>query len=189
MILAAALSYVVILVPLRWPLIRYDLPLTVLLGLCGGIALQQLPKHWAYPLAVAALAMPLAGSIAQINYMRSPAPANLALQRILEVVPPGTAISRLGSEEPPLDEKVYPRGPNILTEDLSKNPPAWALTVSLPDVPPLPSTVSLLQSNYDEIAHFETRRIFAWATLGEANAPHDWKYTHPMFTLYRRRTQ
>ena len=188
-ILAAVVSYVAILVPLRWPLIRYDLPLTVLLGLCAGIALQQFPKRWAYPIAVTALAMPLAGSIAQIDYMRSPAPANLALQRILEVVPPGTPISRLGREEPPLDQKVYPMGQNFLLDDLSQDPPKWVLTTSLPDPSPLPSTVSLLHSSYDEIAHIESRRIFAWATLGEADAPHDWKYTHPTFTLYRRRAQ
>jgi hypothetical protein len=189
MILAAVVSYVAILVPLRWPLIRYDLPLTMLFGLCAGVALQKLPRNWAYPVAVAALVMPLAGSIAQIVYMRSPAPANLALERILEVVPPGTTISRLGREEPPLDQKVYPMGPNFLTDDLSMDPPEWVLTMSLPDPPPLPSTVSLLRSRYDEIAHIENRRIFAWATLGEAHAPHDWKYTHPTFTLYRRRAQ
>jgi hypothetical protein len=189
MILAAVVSYVAILVPLRHPLIRYDLPLAMLLGLCAGIALQQFPRHLAYPLAVAALAMPLAGSIAQIDYMRSPAPANLALQRILEVVPPGTTISRLFREEPPLDQKVYPMGQNVLTDDLSKDPPAWVLTMSLPDPPPLPSTVSLLRSSYDEVAHFESRRILAWGTLGEVGAPHDWKYTHPAFTLYRRRAQ
>jgi hypothetical protein len=137
---------------------------------------------------VAALAMPLAGSIAQIYYMRLPAPANLALQRILEVVPPGTTISR-PLEEPPLDQKVYPMGPDMLSGDISKNPPAWALTMDLAIVPFPPSTVSLLHSSYDEIARFESRRILAWATLGEADAPHDWKYTHPMFTLYRRRAQ
>jgi hypothetical protein len=189
MILAAVASYVAILVPLHWPLIRYDLPLTMLLGLCAGAALQKLPQYWAYPVAVAALAMPLAGSIAQVEYMRSPAPANLALHRILEVVPPGTAISRLGPEEPPLDQKFYPMGLNFLLDDLSQDPPKWVLTTSLPDPPPLPSTVSLLRSGYDEIVHIESRRIFAWATLGEAGAPHDWKYTHPTFTLYRRRAQ
>jgi hypothetical protein len=189
MILAAVVSYVAILVPLRWALVRYDLPFTGLLGLCSGVALQWFPKRWSYPLTVAALAMPLAGSIAQIDYMRSPAPANLMLQRILEVVPPGTAISRLFREEPPLDQRVYPLGPNILMDDLTKNPPAWALTTSLPDVPYLSSTVSLLRSSYDEVAHFESRRILAWATLGETGAPHDWKYTHPTFTLYRRRAQ
>jgi hypothetical protein len=189
MILAALASYVVILVPLHWPLIRYDLPLTILLGLCAGIALQQFPKHWAYPLAVVALAMPLAGSVAQIYYMRSPAPANLALQRILEVVPPGSAIAGLVRGEPPLDKKVYPMGLNVITDDLSKDPPAWVLDTNLLNIPRLPSTVSLLHSSYDEIAHFETRRILAWATLGEADAPHDWKYTHPTFTLYRRRAQ
>jgi hypothetical protein len=73
--------------------------------------------------------------------------------------------------------------------DLAANPPAWALTTDLPDQPYRPSTVALLQSSYDQVAHFEIPRILGWATLGEAPAPHDWKYTHASYTLYRRRPQ
>jgi Dolichyl-phosphate-mannose-protein mannosyltransferase len=188
MILAAVFGYALILPPLRWPLIRYDIPLVALLGLCAGVALEQLPKRWRYGLTAVALVMPLCGIIAQIHYMRSPHPANLMLQRILEVVPPGNAISRLMREAPPLDLKIYPLGPNILLADLTKDPPPWALTTDLVDEPYRPDTLALLHFSYDQVANFESRRILGWATFGEAGAPHDWKYTHMSFTLYRRKS-
>jgi len=188
MILAAVFGYALILPPLRWPLIRYDIPLVALLGLCAGVALEQLPQRWRYGLTAVALVMPLGGTIAQLHYMRSPHPANLMLERILEVVPPGNSISRLMREAPPLDPKTYPLGPNILLADLTKGPPLWALTTNLVDEPYRPDTVALLQSSYDQVANFESRRILGWATFGEANAPHDWKYTHMSFTLYRRKS-
>ncbi len=188
MMLAAVSGYAVILLPLRWPLIRYDIPLVALLGLCAGVALEQFPNRWRYGLTVVALIMPLGGTIAQIYYMRSPHPANLMLQRILEVVPPGSAISRLTREAPPLDLKIYPLGPNILLADLTKDPPPWALTTSLVDEPYRPDTLALLRSSYDLVANFESHRILEWATFGEAAAPHDWKYTHASYTLYRRKS-
>jgi hypothetical protein len=189
MILAATVGYAVILIPLRWPLIRYDIPLGALLGLCAGVALEQLPKRWRYGLTAAALIMPLGGTIAQIYYMRSPHPADLMLERILEVVPPGTPIAGSGPEVPPLDEKIYPMGPDVLMDDLTRKPPAWVLISDLPIAPYPPSNLALLRYSYDEVAHFESRRILAWATLGETRAPHDWKYTHFSFTLYHRRPQ
>jgi Dolichyl-phosphate-mannose-protein mannosyltransferase len=187
-IIAGIAGYVPMLVALRWPLIRYQLPLIVLLGLCAGIALESLPKVWRYGLGAAALVMPLAACIAQIHYMRGPSTGNVIMERILAVVPPGTPIARLFREEPPLDQKVYPLGPNVLTDDLTGNPPAWVLTTDLPDGPYKPSTIALLQSGYEEVARARSERILNWATFGETRAPHDWKYTHAAFTLYRRKS-
>jgi hypothetical protein len=187
-VIAGIAGYVPMLVALRWPLIRYQLPLIVLLCLCAGIALEALPKVWRYGLGAAALVMPLAACIAQIHYMRAPGPGNVIMERILAVVPSGTPITRLFREEPPLDQKVYPLGLNVLTDDLTRNPPAWVLTCDLPDFPYKPSTIALLQSSYAEVARARSERILGWATFGETRAPHDWKYTHPAFTLYRRKS-
>lgn len=187
-IVAAAMAgYAVILLPLRWPLIRYDLPLTVLLGIAAGVALERLPTRWRNPIAAAALVMPLAGCLAQIHYMRSPHPVNIMLPRILDTVPSGTPISRLLPEAPPLDLRVYPMGPDLFMDDLAKNPPGWVLTSNLPDQPFKASNVALLRSAYQEVAHSDSQRILAWATLGESAAPHDWKYTHCSQTLYRKK--
>jgi hypothetical protein len=90
-------------------------------------------------------------------------------------------------EAPPLDEKVYPQGANVFLDDLTKSPPTWVLTTDLPDEPYKASTLALLRSSYQVAAHTESPRILGWATLGESPAPHDWKYTHMSFTLYRKR--
>lgn len=187
-VLAAIVGYTVILLPLHWPMIRYDLPLMVLLGLPAGVALEQFPKRWRYGLTAAALVMPLAGSFAQIHYMRSVPPADLMLQRVLEIVPPGNTIARLMPEEPPLDPKVYPMGPDLFQGGLLKNPSPWVLTSNLSDPYP-PDVIALLRSSYDEIARFDSPPFLAWATLGETPSPHDWKYTHCNWVLYRRRLQ
>jgi 4-amino-4-deoxy-L-arabinose transferase-like glycosyltransferase len=187
-VLAAIAGYTLILLLLHWPLIRYDLPLTVLLGLCAGVALERFARRWRYVILAAALVMPLAASIAQIHYMRSPHPANLMLQRVIEIVPPGTAIARVMPEEPPLDRKVYPMGPDLFQGGLVKNPAPWVLTSNLSD--PYPQDVlTLLRSHYDEVARFDSPAFWAWATLGETSTPHDWKYTHCNWVLYRRRLE
>jgi hypothetical protein len=186
-ILAGLAGYVAILFPLRWALIRYDLPLAMLLGFCAGVALNGLPQHWRFPVAAIAIVMPLAGCIAQIHYMRAPHPANVILARILETVPPGTPISRLLREAPPLNLTTYPMGQNMLLDDLVETPPLWVLASDLPDVPYKPSTLSLLRSSYDEVANACIQPILSWSTLGASPAPHDWKYTHATYTLYRRR--
>jgi hypothetical protein len=46
----------------------------------------------------------------------------------------------------------------------------------------------LQHAGYEEVVRAQSERILAWATLGERSAPHDWKYTHPSFTLYRKKS-
>jgi hypothetical protein len=186
-ILAGIAGYVLILFPLHWALIRYDLPLVVLLGLCAGAAVNRMPKRFRFPVAAIAIMMPLGGCIAQIHYMRAPHPANVILARILEKVPPGTPICRLFREAPPLDLATYPMGSNVLLDDLAAAPPLWVLVSDLPDVAYKPSTLGLLRSSYDEVANARIQPIFGWSTLGAFPAPHDWKYTHASYTLYRKR--
>jgi len=187
-VLAGIVGYAIVLVPLRWALVRYDLPLLVLLGLAAGVALERLAPRWRYGLTAVALVMPLAGTIAQIHYMRAPHPANVILGRILEIVPPGTPISRLTREAPPLDLKIYPMGQDIFMDDLAVKPPQWVLMSDLPDQAYRASNLDLLRTSYQEVARAESPRILAWATLGESSSPHDWKYTHFTCVLYRRKS-
>jgi hypothetical protein len=187
-VLAGLAGYLVVLPPLLWPLVRYNLPLLVFLGLAAGCALERLTPRLRYGLTAVALAMPLAGSVAQIQYMRDPHPANVILERIEASVPPGTAISRLVREAPPLDPKVYPMGENLFMGDLAAHPTEWVLVTDLADQPYKPSNMELLRTRYQEVGRAESRRILPWATLGESGAPQDWKYTHFGFILYRRKS-
>ncbi|MBI1789861.1 MAG: glycosyltransferase family 39 protein [Acidobacteria bacterium] len=186
LLLAGLAGVVVSLVPLLWPLLRYQIPLLPFVALAAAVALAAIPPLWRWPLGAAALTFPLAASLAQISYQRTPHPANQALPFILAQVPPGTAVARLVPEMPPLDRKVYPMGLNPLLMDLTRDPPAWVLDTNLHGEQLPPKARDLLASRYVKVGHWEAPRILGWATLGEAKAPHDWKYTHATQTLYRR---
>jgi hypothetical protein len=121
--------------------------------------------------------------------MRAPHPANVMLPRILEMVPAGSPVTRLFRESPPLSEKAYPFVPGLLLDDLTKTKPPWVLMCDLPDEPYKPSTLALLNSSYQAVASAKIDPILSWATLGTRSEPHDWKYTHPRFTLYRKKSQ
>jgi len=186
--IAALLGAIASLVPLLWPMLRYQIPLLPPLALAAAVALQRCPRRWRGLLAGAALLMPLAASVDQLRFMRSPHPANLMLPVILQRVPRGTPIARLMAELPPLDRKVYPMGLNPLLNDMTANPPGWILMTDLPDRKYPKTTTNLLAAQYDEVADFRDRFMFPWVTWGVSGAPHDWKYTHPRMALYRRRS-
>ena len=187
-VLAALGGGIVSLVPLLWPMLRYQLPLLPFLAIAAAVALDKIPRAWRFAVGVIALILPLAATVDQIRFMRAPHPANLMLPVILNRVPPGTALARLVAEVPPLDRKTYPMGLNPLLDNLSANPPAWVLLVDLPTQPYPLTTTRLLRDHYEVISRAEDRPLFPWATLGVVGAPYDWKYTHPALTLYRRRT-
>ncbi len=189
LIAAAAAGAIIVWVPLVWPMLRYQLPLLPFLALAAGIAIHQCPAPLRWALGCAALLFPLAGSIDQFLMMRSEHPGNQALTAILETVPAGSVISRLTVEMPPLDRKVYPKGPNPFLDDLRLSRPAYVVTSNLPDKEYPETNLQLLKGEYGILGEFALRRRFPWATLGEAGSPHDWKYTHPRLVLYRRHTR
>jgi len=175
------------LLPLAWPLLRYQLPLLPFLAVAAAFALMRFRAAPRAALGVVALSFPLFASLAQLAYMRSPHPANEALRLILKETPPGVAISRLAAELPPLNRKIYPMGPNPFLDDLSASPPDWVLIADLPEQEYPAGNLDALRNDYELLGSFQSTRRFAWASLGESGAPHDWKYTHPRMALYRRR--
>jgi hypothetical protein len=186
-VLLALAGTVAGLVLLSWPLLRYELPLVAFLSVAAGVALARLRPRLSIALGTIALAFPFFASLAQSAYMRAPHPANQALTLILKETPAGVPISRLAAELPPLDRKVYPMGPNPFLADITHDSPAWVLTADLPEQDYPATTRNTLAEHYELRGDFGIPRRFAWATLGEWFAPHDWKYTHPRMALYRRR--
>lgn len=176
-------------IPLVWPLLRYQLPLLPLIAVAAGAAIEYCPRAWRWQVGSAVLLFPIAASLDQLRFMRAPHPANQALATILKKVPPGTAIARLTAEMPPLDQKIYPRGPNPFLDDLTQTRPSWVLTTDLPAQEYPERNRRLFADEYDRVEDFHLERTFAWATLGESGAPHDWKYTHPRLILYRLRAR
>jgi hypothetical protein len=176
------------LVPLLWPMLRYQIPLLPLLALPMAVVLDSCPARARILVGAAALVMPLAATVDQLRFMSAPPPANLMLPVVLQQVPQGTPIARLMAELPPLNRRIYPMGPNPLLNDLTLNPPPWVLMTDLPDHRYPETTTNLLRTQYDRVADFSDRPLFAWATLGVSGAPYDWKYTHPRMALFRRRS-
>jgi hypothetical protein len=174
-------------IPLAWPHVRFQLPLLPFLAVAAALALTRFLPAPRAAVGALALAFPLFASLAQWTYMRSPHPANHALQLILKEAPPGAAIARQAAELPPLDRKIYPMGPNPFLSDISGSLPEWVLTADLAEQPHPPANVRALETRYQLLGVFEIPRRFAWATLASSGAPHDWKYTHPRMALYRRR--
>ncbi len=187
LVLTGLAGMIVSLIPLRWPLLRYLIPLLPFLAVAAGIAIATFGQGWQWLAGCAVLVFPVCASLAQLHYMTSSHPANQILHVILDTVPPGTTVSRLIRELPPLDCKIYPMGPNPFFADLTQDPPAWVLTADLPTQEYPAATQALLKNSYEKIAEARISRILAWATFGESGAPHDWKYTHPWMALYRRR--
>jgi hypothetical protein len=175
------------LLPQNWPLMRYHLPLVPLCAVAAAAGIVALPR-WTGPAAGAlALAFALAASIAQVRFMLYPHPVNLALALVHKAVPEGETVARIMPEYPPLDPARYPMGANPLMDDLTADPPPWVITSDLPIMHYPAQNQRLLETRYEPVAVFQSRRIFAWATLGEWGAPHDWKYTHASMTVYRLR--
>jgi hypothetical protein len=176
---------VLALIPQGGSLMRQHLPLLPLFAIGAGYALGTLRRATQWPLGVLILGSALAGSLAQIHFMLSPHPANLALAVVQKSAMARETISRVTEDIPPLGQNQYPRGPNPLKGKLAANPPDWVVVTDLPTVAIPEANRNFLKDRYETIAIFRPERIFAWATFGERGAPADWKYTHPTITLYR----
>ena len=175
------------LLPQNWPLLRYQLPLVPFCAAAAAVALDSLRPRWRWMAALLALGVALAASATQLRYMLSPHPLNLALAEVPKKVPRGQTIARIMREVPPLDESAYPMGPNPFLDDLAQTYPSWVLTADLlvGDYPH--QNKNLFETHYEKVAVFRSPLLFPWATLGEAGAPHDWRYTHPTTILYKLR--
>ena len=177
----------VTLLPQNWPLLRYQLPLVPLCAAAAAVALDSFRPRWRWIAGLLAVGVALAASANQLQFMLSPHPLNLALAEVPNKVPRGQTIARIMRDVPPLDESVYPMGPNPFVDDLSQTYPPWVLTADLlvGDYPH--QNKKLFETRYEKVAVFRSPVLFPWATLGETGAPHDWRYTHPTTILHKLR--
>ena len=174
------------LIPQHWPLMRYHLPLVPLAAIAAAIAIES-SRNWGKLLGAAAAFVAASAAFSLVSYRIAPHPANLALQLLERAVHPGQTVSRLMPELPPLDPLTYPVGPNPLTGDLSADPPDWVVISDLPIIDYPEATLVFLRNRYERTAVFLRQSPTSWATFGERGAPHDWKYTRPEMTIYRKR--
>jgi hypothetical protein len=174
------------IIPQHWSLMRYHLPLVPLAAIAAAIAIES-ARNWGKLLGAAAAFVAASAAFSLVSYRIAPHPANLALQLLERAAHPGQTVSRLIPELPPLDPRTYPEGPNPLTGDLSADPPDWVVISDLPIIAYPEATLDFLRNRYERTAVFLRQSPTSWATFGERGAPHDWKYTRPEMTIYRKR--
>ena len=189
-VLAALANMVVGLALNRVPMLRYTQPLLPLLAVAAGVALVAIPTR-ALRWAVGALAIGTAGfiTLGQLSIMAGPHPANDLLAWLEGHLQPGQTVAQIWPEYPPLDGG----GEYLLTRMDPWNPqlpdgsrPDYIIMDNMAFAPASPALAGLLAGDYREVAQFSARPHigpFAW---DDGTTPHDWKYSHPTFTVYAR---
>jgi hypothetical protein len=187
-VLAALAGMVLALALNRVPMLRYSQPLLPLLAVAAGVALVVIPTR---PLrwTVGALAIGAAGiiTLGQLSIMSGPHPANDLLAWLQVHFQPGQTVAQIWPEYPPLDGggeyrliRMDPWNPQLTAGAR----PDYIIMDNMAFAPPSPALAGLLAKEYHEVAQFSARPHigpFAW---DEGTTPHDWKYSHPTFTVY-----
>jgi Dolichyl-phosphate-mannose-protein mannosyltransferase len=178
----------------KWPMIRYTLPLVPLIALAAALALtaariRESWRPWIYALA---LCIPLVSSWMQTMILLREHPARSAAHWVASNIPDGSRIGQIWAEIPPLDRRRYDvhQLHGIFGHDAEDAQDRDRQFLVLDDLPLqrfLPSFAERLARDYDLVAEFRSDpRIGPW-TFPESDAPHDWKYTHPVVRIYRRK--
>jgi hypothetical protein len=170
-------------------MLRYSQPLVPLLAVAAGVGWAAIPWRGARRLAgagaVAAAAVITGG---QLALLVGPHPANDLLAWLQPRLAPGQQVARLWPEYPVLDGTRYglirldPWRPDLAAEAR----PDYIIMDDMALGPPTPALAGLLATRYREVARFAARPHLGGIAWDEGATPHDWKYSHPAFTVYRR---
>jgi hypothetical protein len=167
--------------------IRYSQPLLPLLAVAAGVAWAAIPLAWLrWGAGAIALAVASIITLGQLSIMSGPHPANDLLAWLQSHFQPGQTVAQIWPEYPPLDGGSY-----MLIRIDPWNPqlpagarPDYIIMDNMAFAPPSPALAGLLAHDYHEVARFSVQPHmgpFAW---DEGVTPHDWKYSHPTFTVY-----
>lgn len=193
-LIAAIVLMVASLVGARWAMIRYTLPLVPLLILLAALALSALPlrnfwRPWTYLLLGS---LPLLISWEQVRLLMRDHPANRAARWVDSHIPEGSRIGQIWPELPALDSRKY----NIHylhgifphdAEDPHDLDREYLILDNLPITPFTEKFSTRLAREYVAVAEFRSETTIGRWILPSASAPHDWKYTHPVLTIHKRK--
>ncbi len=182
------------LIAARWPMLRYTLPLLALLLVAAAIAasgplVRDAWRPWIY---CALGFLPLFVSWAQVRVMLRIHPANQAAAWVEARVPAGSTIGQIWPELPVLDSRRYELHVlhGLFPHD-RLDPQDWdreyLILDNLPIVPFAAQFEEFLAKRYVCAAEFRSDpKVGDWL-VSERLAPSDWKYTHPLIRIYRRK--
>jgi hypothetical protein len=193
-------SFALSIVLLRQPLLRYALPATVFLIFPAANALSEASlKLWSRGLAIAVLFLTAVLSLLQVKIMAQEHTVNQAFQWIERHVPAGASVKKGWPEIPVLNPRKFQVANffaqkrladfrRYFTDEAGKTEfPDYVLLDSLPTLDIPPEFFTTLQENYCLVAEFERMPQLGRFKLPEWEPPHDWRYSHPLVQIYRRR--
>jgi hypothetical protein len=178
----------------RFPMSRYVVPLLPALAVAFGLGWAGLRvKARAATAALALLPLALV-SIGLLGVLRREHTAGRAEGWMRATAVPGARVARLWDEIPLLDSRVHRL--EALADPFGLEgrvfAPPTADFVILDDLPIhawRPGLLLVLDTEYEVAARFANPPTVFGLELPEPFAAHDWRYTHPVIRVYRRRPE
>ncbi len=171
-------------------MLRYSQPLVPLLAVAAGVGWAAIPRpSWRWLTAVGAVGVASVITFGQLSILADEHPANQLLTWLQGHLKPGEEVARLWPEYPILDTGPYkltridPWAPDLLVAAR----PDYIIMDDMALGPVQPHLSGTLAEHYTQVVRFATHphiNDFAW---DEGLTPHDWKYSHPTFTVYAHR--
>jgi hypothetical protein len=171
-------------------MLRYDQPLLPLLAVAAGVGWAALPRPAGRGIAGAgSLATATGVTLGQLALLAGPHPADRLVAWVQAQVPPGATVARAWPEYLLVDPRRYrllrldpwqpapPPGP----------PPDYVIMDDMQLGPPTKALADLLRQEYQPVITFAAHPQIGPLAWDEGPTPHDWKYSHPAFTVYAHR--
>lgn len=200
LLIATILVFVISVIHLRQPLIRYTLPLAVFLSFPLAKSFREISKNGAGRWLIG-LVLLLTGfsSLLQVRIFTQPHPANQAFQWVERHLPPEATVRKGWPEIPPLNPQKF-RITNFFTQprmadfrkyfvDEGGQPffPDYVLLDNMTTLNVPEEFFAHLNEKYSLVAQFKQPPRLLQFELPEWDPPHDWKYSHPVIQVYRRK--
>ena len=194
-------SFFASLLWVRQPMIRYTLPLVAFAVIPIARVLHTTAQlRWGRALACYLILSVFVFTYSQVAILSREHTVNRAFRWITQHLPSGASIAKGWPEIPVLNPEKY-QVRNFYSGDrmvdfrnffvAPNGQPYYPDYVLLDDLTNLNTQAEFrenLRANYDLVADFRSDPHFAGVMLPEWDAPHDWKYSHPRITIYKRKS-
>ncbi|HEU0006050.1 MAG TPA: glycosyltransferase family 39 protein [Terriglobia bacterium] len=194
------ISFVVSILALRQPMLRYTLPVAVLLVFPAANTLWEMSRkpvgRW---LAVTAMFLTGVLAMLQVKILTQPHPVNQTFDWVERHLSRGASIQKGWPELPPLNPEKFqitnffdqPRLADFreyFVDGAGKARfPDYVMLDNLPTLRIPRVFLDQLGQNYNLVAEFRQPPRLSTFELPEWDPPHDWKYSHPEIRIYRKK--
>jgi hypothetical protein len=194
------ISFMASILALRQPMLRYTLPVAVLLVFPAANTLWEMSRkpvgRW---LAVTAMFLTGVLTMLQVKILTQPHPVNQTFDWVERHLSRGASIQKGWPELPPLNPEKFqitnffdqPRMADFreyFVDGAGKARfPDYVMLDNLPTLRIPRVFLDQLGQNYNLVAEFRQPPQLSRFELPEWDPPHDWKYSHPEIRIYRKK--